>query len=214
MDIEVSSILTSVNDYMIEQMYFDIFLNVGQRSDEGYMSFNINDLKAVNIAKIKEISFILLIKDQADLFGENPIDISMYTVNTSADPSHEQPNYMPDGMAIMDKEGFKVYSLNHEPVPEVAYFYVYFENTTDKTVKLSFDNATVDGSDVSKNTYCFNNGVFPDSNAIVLISVQQDDEDYSGPEIIENLKGTINIHSYGGSETILTSQDVELSASN
>lgn len=68
-------------------MYFDVFLNAGQRSDEGYMSFNINDLKAVNIAKIKEISFILLIKDQADLFGENPIDISMYTVNTSADPS-------------------------------------------------------------------------------------------------------------------------------
>ena len=210
MDIEVSSILTSINGYMIQQMYFNVFLDAGQSSDEGYMAFNLQELKEINIAKVKEISFILNIRDQADLFGENPINISMHTVTTSADPNYKQPDFIPDGTVIMDKEGFKVYSLNHDPVPEVVYFYVYFENTTDKIVQLDFDNAKADGSDISKNTYCFNNGVFPNSKAIILISVQQDDEDYSGPKIIENLKGTINVHPYGDAEIILASQDVEI----
>lgn len=200
-DLNFSANLLSVNGIMIDS---GLYANVaaGKKSNESISLYN-EDLKQANIEALKDIEFEL----EASLNSGSYDTVATSSVTLTTDVKNYTQKYNTKGTVVVDEQDIKIYVLGKKVNKKYGDvdIEVYIENNTDKTIKVSTDNESIDGFMVDASFYT---SVKPGMKAYDSISLYGDElkenelEDFTSMELIFDIYDSETYRSIVKTDTI------------
>lgn len=200
-DLNFSANLLSVNGIMIDS---GLYANVaaGKKSNESISLYN-EDLKQANIEALKDIEFEL----EASLNSGSYDTVATSSVTLTSDVKNYTQKYNTKGTVVVDEQDIKIYVLGKKVNKKYGDvdIEVYIENNTDKTIKVSTDNESIDGFMVDASFYT---SVKPGMKAYDSISLYGDElkenelEDFTSMELIFDIYDSETYRSIVKTDTI------------
>ena len=200
-DLNFSANLLSVNGIMIDS---GLYANVaaGKKSNESISLYN-EDLKQANIEALKDIEFEL----EASLNSGSYDTVATSSVTLTTDVKNYTQKYNTKGTVVVDEQDIKIYVLGKKVNKKYGDvdIEVYIENNTDKTIKVSTDNESIDGFMVDASFYT---SVKPGMKAYDFISLYGDElkenelEDFTSMELIFDIYDSETYNSIVKTDTI------------
>ena len=200
-DLSFSSNLLSVNGIMIDS---GLYANVaaGKKSNETISLYN-EDLKQANIEALKDIEFEL----EASLNSGSYDTVATSSVTLTTDVKNYTQKYNTKGTVVVDEQDIKIYVLGKKVNKKYGDvdIEVYIENNTDKTIKVSTDNESIDGFMVDASFYT---SVKPGMKAYDSISLYGDElkenelEDFTSMELVFDIYDSETYRSIVKTDTI------------
>jgi hypothetical protein len=141
----------SVNGYLIDP-YWSEDVDAGDKKNDD-MTFNSDEFKKVGFTTPEEIKFTLRVYDSDTWSDENFVkeNFTIYPTGKSAgEVTYPERKQEPGEQVAVDNENFTFIILNEENDDFWGYsLNCFFENKTDKTLMVTWDECTVNGSDTT-----------------------------------------------------------------
>ena len=185
----------SVNGYLIDP-YWSEDVDAGDKKNDD-MTFNSDEFKKVGFTTPEEIKFTLRVYDSDTWSDENFVkeNFTIYPTGKSAgEVTYPERKQEPGEQVAVDNENFTFIILNEENDDFWGYsLNCFFENKTDKTLMVTWDECTVNGFEIDP---YWAKTIGPHSRGYMEIPFSDDDFTENGITTVEEIVYTMRIYNY------------------
>ncbi len=202
-DLSFSVNKLSINGIMIDSgLYANV--SAGKKSNESITLYS-DDLKTANITALKDIEFEL----EASVNGGSYDTVATSKVSLTTDVKNYTQKYNTKGTIVVDEQDVKIYVLGkkvNKKYKDVD-IELYIENNSDKTIRVSTDDESIDGFMVDASFFVT---VTPGKKAYESIKLYSDDLEDAGIKDFSEMDVIFEIYDYDTYRAIIKTDSITL----